>query len=61
MWMGNLSGFFSMLAGGLGCWGCCGSGGCKGFACILGVSSLFPDIYLALSMRICGFLLHRFG
>ena len=59
--MGNLSGLFFMLGGGLGCWGCCGSGGCKGFSGILGVSSLLSDMYVALSVRACGYLLHGFG
>ena len=34
-----------MLGGGLGCWGCRGSGGCRGVSNILGVSSMFSDMY----------------
>ena len=58
--IGNLSGFFIILGGGLGWWGCCGNGGCRGFSCILGVNSLFTDMYCALSVRACGCLLHGF-
>ena len=61
MWMESLSGLFFVLGGGLGCWDCCGSNGCKGFTCILNVSSLFPDIYLAFNVQACGCVLHRFG
>ena len=61
MCMGNLSGLFFMWGNGLGCWGCCGSRGCKGFSCILGVSSLLSDIYFVLNVRACRCLLHGFG
>ena len=43
--MENLRGLFFMLGGGLGCWGCRGSGGCRGVSNILGVSSMFSDMY----------------
>ena len=58
--MGNLIGLFFILEGGLGCWGCCGSGGCKEFSGVLGVSSLLSDIYFVLSVRACGCLLQGF-
>ncbi len=59
--MGNASGLFLMLEGGFGCCSCCGNGGCKGFSGILGVSSRLSDMYLALSVRVCGCLLHGIG
>ena len=31
------------------------------FSCIMGVSSLFADVYRVLSVRACGCLLHGFG
>ena len=51
---------FFMLGGRLGCWDGCGSGRCNGFSCVLGVSSLFFDIYLAFSVRASGCLVHGF-
>ena len=58
MWMENLRGLFFMLGGGLGCWGGCGSSRYNEFSCVLGVSSLFSDIYLAFSVRTYGCLVH---
>ena len=51
-------GYFFMLGGGLGC---CGSGRCNVFSCMLGVSSLFSYMYVGFSVRTCGCLLHGFG
>ena len=59
--MENFSGLFFMLDGELVCWGCCRGGGCIGFSVILGISSLLSDMYLALSVRACGCVLHIFG
>ena len=59
--MGNLSGLFFMLGGGLGCSGCCGSSGYRVSSGILGVSSLFSVMYRVLRVRACGCLLHVFG
>ncbi len=56
--MGNPSGLFLMLGGGFGCCICCGNGGCRGFSGIMGVNSRLSEMYLALSVRICGCLLH---
>lgn len=58
--MGNLIGLFFILGGGLGFWGCCGIGRCEGFVGIRGVSYVLFDIYLVLSVRACGCLLHMF-
>ena len=55
--IGNFSGLFFMWGGGLGCSGCGGGG----FSGILGVSSLFTDMYCGLSVRACGCLLHEVG
>ena len=60
LWMGNLSGLFFMLGGGLDCRGCCGVVRCVGFSYTLGVSSLFSDIYLVLSVRVCGCMTQKF-
>jgi hypothetical protein len=49
MWMGNLSGLFFMLGGGLGCWGCYGSGGYKGFL----HSGCYFSIFLYISCFEC--------
>ena len=59
--MGNLSGLFFMAGGGLVCWGCCSGGGCNRFSGIMGVRFLLSDMYFALSVRICGCLLHGIG
>ena len=59
--MGNFSGLFFMLGGGLGCSGCGGNGRRKGSSDILGVSSLLSDMYFVLSVRACGYLLQGVG
>ena len=57
--MGNFSGLFFMLGGGLFCWVCCIGGGCEGFSGILGVS-LLSVMYFGLSVRACECVLHGF-
>ena len=59
--MENLIGLFFTCRGGLGCWDCCGRGGCRGFIGILGVKSLLSDMYCILSVRAWGWLSHVVG
>ena len=58
---GKIAWIVFYVRGGLGCWGCCGSGGCRGVSNIVGVSSLFSDMYCVLSVRACECLLHGIG
>lgn len=55
--MRNFSGLFFMLGAGLGCSGCDG----EGSSGILGVSSLFTDMYCGLNVQACRCLLHGVG
>jgi hypothetical protein len=50
-----------MFDGAFGCCVCCSSGGCRGFSDILGVSAGLFDMYLSLSVRVCGCMEHKFG
>ena len=49
------------VGGGLRYCICCGGGGCRGLSGILGVSILLFDMYFALSVLLCGCLLHGLG
>jgi hypothetical protein len=61
MFMGNLSGLFFMLGGGLGCCACCGGVIGRVLSCVLGVRSLLSDVYFVLSVRVYRCLLHGLG
>jgi hypothetical protein len=59
--IGNLFGLFIIFVGGDGYWGCCGGVWCIGLSTILGCSSLFSEMYRALSVLVWMWLGQRVG